>query len=96
MPDSAKELAESREQYAPERDVPAGNSHAGFRTEPAGIGVVEEKPEPIGCYSLLVRGRSMRVERVPYRLITVATAAVFLAACGKKESAPPPQTPEVG
>ncbi|ONJ26747.1 efflux RND transporter periplasmic adaptor subunit [Burkholderia cenocepacia] len=38
----------------------------------------------------------MGVERVPYRLITVATAAVFLAACGKKESAPPPQTPEVG
>ncbi|MGU7772249.1 efflux RND transporter periplasmic adaptor subunit [Burkholderia sp. MR1-5-21] len=38
----------------------------------------------------------MRVERVPYRLITVATAAVFLAACGKKDSAPPPQTPEVG
>ena len=38
----------------------------------------------------------MRVERVPYRLITVATAAVFLAACGNKESAPPPQTPEVG
>ncbi|NDV73188.1 efflux RND transporter periplasmic adaptor subunit [Burkholderia cenocepacia] len=38
----------------------------------------------------------MRVERVPCRLITVATAAVFLAACGKKESAPPPQTPEVG
>ncbi|AFQ47272.1 efflux RND transporter periplasmic adaptor subunit [Burkholderia cepacia] len=38
----------------------------------------------------------MRVERVPYRLLTVATAAVFLAACGKKESAPPPQTPEVG
>ncbi|WP_367189885.1 efflux RND transporter periplasmic adaptor subunit [Burkholderia sp. Ed8] len=38
----------------------------------------------------------MRVERVPYRLITVAAAAVFLAACGKKESAPPPQTPEVG
>ncbi|AOI97126.1 efflux RND transporter periplasmic adaptor subunit [Burkholderia sp. LA-2-3-30-S1-D2] len=38
----------------------------------------------------------MRVERVPYRLITVAAAAVFLAACGKKESAPPQQTPEVG
>ncbi|MCA8161804.1 efflux transporter periplasmic adaptor subunit, partial [Burkholderia cepacia] len=38
----------------------------------------------------------MRVERVPYRLITAATAAVFLAACGKKESALPPQTPEVG
>ncbi|WDD95144.1 efflux RND transporter periplasmic adaptor subunit [Burkholderia sp. FERM BP-3421] len=38
----------------------------------------------------------MRVERVPYRLITVATAAVFLAACGKKETAPPQQTPEVG
>ncbi|MPV55263.1 efflux RND transporter periplasmic adaptor subunit [Burkholderia sp. HI2761] len=38
----------------------------------------------------------MRVERVPYRLITAATAAVFLAACGKKESAPSPQTPEVG
>ncbi|MDP9582282.1 UNVERIFIED_ORG: membrane fusion protein (multidrug efflux system) [Burkholderia contaminans] len=29
-------------------------------------------------------------------MITVAAAAVFLAACGKKESAPPPQTPEVG
>ncbi|OXI14572.1 efflux transporter periplasmic adaptor subunit, partial [Burkholderia sp. AU16482] len=28
--------------------------------------------------------------------MTVAAAAVFLAACGKKESAPPPQTPEVG
>ncbi|WP_157381187.1 hypothetical protein, partial [Burkholderia ubonensis] len=80
MRDSVKDLAESREQCAPERDVPEGNSHAGFRTEPAGTGVVEEKPEPIGCYSLLVRGRSMRVERVPYRLITVATAAVFLAA----------------
>ncbi|MFW2275473.1 efflux transporter periplasmic adaptor subunit, partial [Burkholderia orbicola] len=38
----------------------------------------------------------MRVERVPYRLITAATVAVFLAACGKKEAAPPPQTPEVG
>ncbi|TDA45805.1 efflux RND transporter periplasmic adaptor subunit [Burkholderia pyrrocinia] len=38
----------------------------------------------------------MRVERVPYRLITVAAAAVFLAASGKKEKAPPPQTPEVG
>ena len=53
---------------------------------------------PVGCgtYSVVIhRGRSMRVERVPYRLITVATAAVFLAACGK-ESAPPPQTPEVG
>jgi membrane fusion protein (multidrug efflux system) len=38
----------------------------------------------------------MRVERVPFRLITAATAAVFLAACGQKQSAPPPQTPEVG
>jgi len=38
----------------------------------------------------------MRVERVPLRLITAATAAVFLAACGQKQSAPPPQTPEVG
>jgi membrane fusion protein, multidrug efflux system len=38
----------------------------------------------------------MRVERVPYRLISVATAAVFLAACGQKQSAPPQQTPEVG
>jgi membrane fusion protein (multidrug efflux system) len=38
----------------------------------------------------------MRVERVPFRLITVATAAVLLAACGQKQSAPPPQTPEVG
>jgi membrane fusion protein, multidrug efflux system len=38
----------------------------------------------------------MRVERVPFRLITAATAAVLLAACGQKQSAPPPQTPEVG
>lgn len=38
----------------------------------------------------------MRVERVPFRLITFATAAVVLAACGQKQSAPPPQTPEVG
>ncbi|MBN3725286.1 efflux RND transporter periplasmic adaptor subunit [Burkholderia sp. Ac-20379] len=38
----------------------------------------------------------MRVERVPYRLISVAAAAVFLAACGQKQSAPPQQTPEVG
>ncbi|KNH09835.1 Membrane fusion protein of RND family multidrug efflux pump [Candidatus Burkholderia brachyanthoides] len=38
----------------------------------------------------------MRVERVPFCLITAATAAVFLAACGQKQSAPPPQTPEVG
>ncbi|MDR5742076.1 efflux RND transporter periplasmic adaptor subunit [Caballeronia sp. LZ029] len=38
----------------------------------------------------------MRVERIPLRLITAATAAVFLAACGQKQSAPPPQTPEVG
>ncbi|QCP48379.1 efflux RND transporter periplasmic adaptor subunit [Trinickia violacea] len=38
----------------------------------------------------------MRVERVPHRLISVATAAVFLAACGQKQSAPPQQTPEVG
>ncbi|AME23973.1 efflux transporter periplasmic adaptor subunit [Burkholderia sp. PAMC 28687] len=38
----------------------------------------------------------MRVERVPFRLITAATAALILAACGEKQSAPPPQTPEVG
>jgi membrane fusion protein (multidrug efflux system) len=38
----------------------------------------------------------MRVERVPFRLISAATAAVLLAACGQKPSAPPPQTPEVG
>ncbi|KMQ80186.1 Membrane fusion protein of RND family multidrug efflux pump [Candidatus Burkholderia pumila] len=38
----------------------------------------------------------MRVERIPLRLITAATAAVFLAACGQKQLAPPPQTPEVG
>lgn len=38
----------------------------------------------------------MRVERVPFRLISVATAAVVLAACGQKQSAPPQQTPEVG
>ena len=38
----------------------------------------------------------MRVERVPFRLISAATAALLLAACGPKQSAPPPQTPEVG
>jgi membrane fusion protein (multidrug efflux system) len=38
----------------------------------------------------------MRVERVPFRLISAATAAVLLAACGPKQSAPPPQAPEVG
>ncbi|MDE1143365.1 MULTISPECIES: efflux RND transporter periplasmic adaptor subunit [Paraburkholderia] len=38
----------------------------------------------------------MRVERVPFRLISFATAAIVLAACGQKQSAPPPQTPEVG
>jgi membrane fusion protein, multidrug efflux system len=38
----------------------------------------------------------MHVVRVPYRLISVAAAAVFLAACGQKQSAPPQQTPEVG
>ncbi|CAH2777983.1 MAG: RND efflux system, membrane fusion protein [uncultured Paraburkholderia sp.] len=38
----------------------------------------------------------MRVERVPFRLISAATAAVLLAACGSKQSAPPQQTPEVG
>ncbi|PLZ00818.1 efflux transporter periplasmic adaptor subunit [Burkholderia sp. WAC0059] len=37
----------------------------------------------------------MRVERVPFRLISVATAAVMLAACGQQQSAPP-QVPEVG
>jgi membrane fusion protein, multidrug efflux system len=38
----------------------------------------------------------MRVERVSFRLICVATVAVILAACGQKQAAPPPQTPEVG
>ncbi|WP_027794244.1 efflux RND transporter periplasmic adaptor subunit [Paraburkholderia acidipaludis] len=38
----------------------------------------------------------MRVERVPFHLISIATAAVVLAACGQKQSAPPQQTPEVG
>jgi membrane fusion protein, multidrug efflux system len=38
----------------------------------------------------------MRVERVSFRLISAATVAVILAACGQKPSAPPPQTPEVG
>ncbi|MFL9928521.1 efflux RND transporter periplasmic adaptor subunit [Paraburkholderia sp. RL18-103-BIB-C] len=38
----------------------------------------------------------MRVERVPFRLISAATAAILLAACGPKQSAPPPQAPEVG
>ncbi len=38
----------------------------------------------------------MRVERVPFHLISIATAAIVLAACGQKQSAPPQQTPEVG
>ena len=38
----------------------------------------------------------MRVERVPFRLISAATTAIVLAACGQKQSAPPPQPPEVG
>jgi membrane fusion protein, multidrug efflux system len=38
----------------------------------------------------------MRVEPVPLHLICVATAALILAACGQKQSAPQPQTPEVG
>jgi membrane fusion protein (multidrug efflux system) len=38
----------------------------------------------------------MRVERVSFRLICAATVALILAACGQKQSAPPPQTPEVG
>jgi membrane fusion protein (multidrug efflux system) len=36
------------------------------------------------------------VEWVPYRSISFATAAVFLAACGQKQSTPLQQTPEVG
>jgi len=38
----------------------------------------------------------MRFERVPYHLVSAAMAAMLLAACGQKQSAPPPQTPEVG
>src|ERR1700761_4995360 len=38
----------------------------------------------------------MRVERVPFRLLPAAALAVLLAACGPKQSAPPPQDPEVG
>lgn len=38
----------------------------------------------------------MRVQPVPFRLICAATVAVAFAACGQKQSAPPPQTPEVG
>ncbi|MFM0050961.1 efflux RND transporter periplasmic adaptor subunit [Caballeronia grimmiae] len=38
----------------------------------------------------------MRFERVPYHLVSAATAVMLLAACGQKQSAPPPQTPEVG
>ncbi|MGN4076199.1 CRISPR-associated protein Cas5, partial [Burkholderia gladioli] len=36
------------------------------------------------------RGRSMRVERVSYRILPVAAAAALLAACGKQDAAPPP------
>lgn len=38
----------------------------------------------------------MRVEPVPLRLITIATAALMMAACGKKPPAPQQRTPEVG
>lgn len=38
----------------------------------------------------------MRVQPVPFRLICAATVVVAFAACGQKQSAPPPQTPEVG
>ncbi|GAA4331908.1 efflux RND transporter periplasmic adaptor BpeA [Pigmentiphaga soli] len=41
----------------------------------------------------------MLVERVPFRLISIAAAAAILVACGQKQSAPPPQqqqAPEVG
>lgn len=38
----------------------------------------------------------MRVQPVRFRLICAAAAAVALAACGQKPSAPPQQTPEVG
>ncbi|KND61371.1 Membrane fusion protein of RND family multidrug efflux pump [Candidatus Burkholderia verschuerenii] len=38
----------------------------------------------------------MRFERIPTRLITVATAAMLLAACGDKHPAMTPHTPEVG
>jgi membrane fusion protein, multidrug efflux system len=38
----------------------------------------------------------MRVEPVPLRFICAATAALILAACGQKQSAPPQQLPEVG
>jgi len=38
----------------------------------------------------------MRMERVPFRQIGLATVAIVLAACGQKQSAPPPQIPEVG
>jgi membrane fusion protein, multidrug efflux system len=39
----------------------------------------------------------MRIERIPTRLITAATAALLLAACGDKQHAQmPQQTPQVG
>lgn len=38
----------------------------------------------------------MRIERVPFRHISAATAAVMLAACGQKPAAPPPPPLEVG
>jgi membrane fusion protein, multidrug efflux system len=38
----------------------------------------------------------MRFERIPTRLITVATATILLAACGEKHPAMTPHTPEVG
>jgi membrane fusion protein, multidrug efflux system len=38
----------------------------------------------------------MRFERIPTRLIAVATAAILLAACGEKHPATTPPTPQVG
>jgi membrane fusion protein (multidrug efflux system) len=50
----------------------------------------------LNSFPVFDKGCSMCVERVSHRLICVATAAVFLAACGQKQSAPPHQTPEAG
>jgi len=39
---------------------------------------------------------SMHAERVPFHLITVATAAIVFAACRQEQPKPAPQSPEVG
>ena len=88
--------ADSRQSSSPQCGQPVGTEVSCrllylavqyFRCSICAVRRIRVALPPVGCgtYSMVIhRGRSMRVERVPYRLITVATAAVFLAACGKR------------